>query len=412
MSAAILCIGTELTRGELVNSNATWLADAVTGLGLEVTELACTDDDPERIQAALGRMAREHELIVCTGGLGPTTDDLTTECVAALLGVPLERDAASLEAIRARMERFGRTMAMSNAKQADFPRGSRVLPNRYGTAPGFSVQIERALSFFLPGVPLEMRGLFEEYVAAAATSLVRDRVEQIVLRTFGMTESAVNDRLAGIAQAHAVTLAYRAHYPEIEVKVLARGASADDAQVRACAAAEEIRARLGDIVYGEGRAELPQVVGTLLAQRGLTFGTAESCTGGLVAALLTEHAGSSAFFKGSAITYSNALKEALLGVEAALVSAHGAVSKEVACSMARGALSTLDVNVSLALTGIAGPAGGTLDKPVGLVHLAVATSAGITHQRVDFPGTRAQIRKLSAYRGLALVRQVILHGHV
>src|SRR5687768_6048585 len=152
MTAAILCIGTELTRGELVDTNSAWLAEVLTELGLEVTALDCTDDDPARIQAALRRLGAAHDFLVCTGGLGPTTDDLTTVAVAAVLGVPLERDPVSLEAIRARMERFGRAMALSNAKQADFPKGARILPNREGTAPGFSVKLERALAFFMPGV--------------------------------------------------------------------------------------------------------------------------------------------------------------------------------------------------------------------------------------------------------------------
>ena len=346
------------------------------------------------------------------GRLGPTTDDLTTECVAELLGVPLERDAPSLEAIRTRMERFGRSMAPSNAKQADFPRGAQVLPNRYGTAPGFSVRIGRALAFFLPGVPREMQGLFNEYIAAAARALVNEHVHQVVLRCFGMTESAINDRLAGIAERHAVTIGYRAHYPEIEVKLLARAADAHAAEAHARAAADEVRARLGsDVIYGEGKPALPEVVGALLSERKLKLGLAESCTGGLVSTWLTDQPGSSAYFEGAAIVYSNALKQSLLGVPSALLEQHGAVSPEVARSMAEQALTRLGVEVSLSLTGVAGPAGGTAEKPVGLVHFAVATASGVSSGRIQFPGSREQVRKIAAYAGLALVRRVLLHGH-
>src|SRR6185503_1309275 len=183
MTAAILCIGTELTRGELVNTNSAWLAEALTMRGFEVTALDSTDDDRERIKSVLRRLGAEHELVVCTGGLGPTTDDLTTESVAELLDVPLERDEGSFEAIRERLERYGRKMAASNAKQADFPRGARVLPNKQGTAPGFCLEIGRALAFFLPGVPREMKAMFEsELVPRLPRSDAL--IQQVLLKTF------------------------------------------------------------------------------------------------------------------------------------------------------------------------------------------------------------------------------------
>jgi nicotinamide-nucleotide amidase len=411
MTTAILCIGTELTRGELVNTNATWLAEELTRLGLEITELAVTDDDRGRIEAFLARLSKEHDLIVCTGGLGPTTDDLTTECVARVLGTPLERDADSFERISTRMTRFGRTMAPSNAKQADFPRGARILPNDFGTAPGFSVKIDRALAFFLPGVPREMKGLFEKYIAPEVAPLIRDHGTQILLRTFGVAESTINDKLAGVERAHGVTLGYRAHFPEIDVKVIARASSAELALSRARAAAEDVRARLADTIYGEGPRRMPEVVAALLLERGLSLGIAESCTGGLVSKLLTDASGASAFFKGAAVTYSNELKQKLLGVSAELLEQHGAVSEPIARSMAEGALSALSVDVALSITGVAGPNGGTAEKPVGLVHFAVATRAGTTAYSVNFPSNREQIRMLSAYRGLWLVRRVLLGGH-
>jgi nicotinamide-nucleotide amidase len=303
-------------------------------------------------------------------------------------------------------------MATSNTKQADFPRGARVLPNRYGTAPGFSVRIGKALAFFLPGVPREMKGLFDEYVAAEARALVNEHVHQVLLRSFGMTESAINDRLAGIAEEHGVTIGYRAHLPEIEVKLLARADDAATAEARARAAAEAVQARLGsDTVYGEGKRALPEVLGALLVERQLKLSLAESCTGGLVATWLTDQGGSSAYFEGGVVVYSNALKHALLGVPNALLEQHGAVSREVALSMAEGARARLGVDVSLSLTGVAGPSGGTPEKPVGLVHFAVATASGATARLIQFPGTREQVRKIAAFAALALVRRVLLHGH-
>ncbi|HKO49541.1 MAG TPA: competence/damage-inducible protein A [Polyangiaceae bacterium] len=412
MSAAILCIGTELTRGELQNSNATWLAEALTTIGFEVLDIACVDDDRERIETTLTRLTQAHEVVLCTGGLGPTTDDITTECAARLAGVPLVRDEASLEAIRERLSRFGRQMAASNAKQADFPRGSRILPNPNGTAPGFELKLNRALAYFMPGVPFEMKAMFESFIEPAMLPLLGDRHFQVLLRTLGLAESEVNDRLAGIEGEFDVLLGYRATMPEIEVKVLARAATVALAQERAERGAAAVRERLGDeVIFGEGKARFPVAVCTLLQAKGLTLALAESCTGGLVSELLTAHSGSSAVFRGGAVTYSNESKIALLGVPAVLLARFGAVSAEVARAMAEGARLAFSADVALALTGIAGPTGGSDEKPVGLVHFAVATAAGVSNRRVVFSGNREQVRRRAAFAGLSLVRQVAKRGH-
>jgi nicotinamide-nucleotide amidase len=409
MSAAVFCIGTELTRGEIVNTNASWLAEELTDRGIEVGTIEAIADDRPLIVETLHRLSAKHLVIVCTGGLGPTTDDITSECVAEVLGVPLVRDEASLAAIRARMEKFGREMAESNKKQADFPAGARVLDNRKGTAPGFQVALGHAQAFFMPGVPREMKSMFGEQVAPALEPFVKGQMFQVRLKTFGMTESAVNDRLAGIEAEHAVTLAYRAHFPEIEVKVLARGG---DCPERARAAADAVIARLGlDVVYGEGDVTFAQQLGKLLVERKCTLAVAESCTGGTVGRLLTERGGASDFFVGGVISYANRVKEGLLGVPAPLLAEHGAVSAPVARAMAQGALAALDSDLALALTGVAGPGGGTADKPVGLVHFAVASAAGISDRQMVFPGSRTQVRDLAAFAGLSLVRKVLLHGH-
>jgi nicotinamide-nucleotide amidase len=408
LTVAVLCTGSELTRGELVNTNATWLAEALTALGFEVAAIDTVADDRARIRDALERLGREHTAVVCTGGLGPTTDDLTTECVAELLGVPLVRDTDSLEAIRARMHRFGRTMAASNAKQADFPEGATILPNARGTAPGFSVRIGQALAFFLPGVPSEMKAMFSECVAPVLEAIDRPRQFQVRLGTYGMAESEVNDRLAGIEAEHDVVIGYRASIPTIEVKVLARADTTEVARVRAEAGAAEVRKRLGDLVFSQGVQSYPAALLALLEARGKTLAIAESCTGGLVAALLTDVAGSSKSLVGGAVTYSNALKQALLGVPESLLVTHGAVSREVAEAMAEGARTRLGADIGLALTGIAGPGGGTTEKPVGLVHWAVATAEGITAREQVFPGDRQQVRHRAAYAGLALVRRGLI----
>src|SRR5271155_3597006 len=226
MTCAVLSIGTELTRGELVNSNAAWLASELTSVGFEVVEHAVVDDHVEHILEALNRLSARVRVVVSTGGLGPTSDDVTARAVAATLGVGLMRDEASLEAIRRRFEKAGRTMSPSNEKQADFPEGADVLPNPVGTAPGFGVRLGGANAFFLPGVPHEMKKMFEEQVVPRIRTLASRDSHQVRLRTFGLPESLVGERLAGVEEAFpGVIIGYRAHFPEIEVKVLARAAT-------------------------------------------------------------------------------------------------------------------------------------------------------------------------------------------
>src|SRR5499427_4235860 len=253
MTAAILSIGTELTRGEITNTNESWLSGELTAMGFQVSEMAIVDDHPGRIGDALRRLAHQHDVVLATGGLGPTTDDLTTAAVAAVLGVGLVRHAPSLEAIRRRFEAAGRTMSPSNEKQADFPLGADVLPNPVGTAPGFSVPIANCRAFFLPGVPREMKRIFADHIAPAIGKLAPRLTFQIRLKTFGMPESRVGEKLAGVEERFAgVTLGYRAHFPEIEVKVHAASSSLAEAHALADRAAAEVRTRLADVLYGEG----------------------------------------------------------------------------------------------------------------------------------------------------------------
>jgi len=405
MTAAVLCIGTELTRGELLNTNAAWLAEALTTIGLEVTTLDCVDDDRARIEASLRRLGAEHRVVICTGGLGPTTDDITTECVARVAGVGLSRDEASLRQIEARLARFGRTIAASNAKQADFPLGCLVIENPNGTAPGFRLNLLKSIAYFLPGVPREMTAMFEASIGPELGALVQEQRHQVVLRTYGLPESEVNDLLAGVETAHGVSIGYRATMPEIEVKVLARADSREAAIAIAERASSEVKERLGDHVFGLGFGSLPDTVGELLERKQLTIALAESCTGGMAAELLTRRAGASHYFLGALVTYSNESKTQLLGVAPELIQQHGAVSAEVACAMAEGARARLGADVTLSFTGIAGPGGGTDQKPVGTVHFAVATPTGtISKQRV-FVGGRNDIRRRAAFAGFDLLRR-------
>jgi nicotinamide-nucleotide amidase len=411
MTCAVLSIGTELTRGELVNTNAAWLSAGLTDLGFEVTEQCVVDDDKGRIIAALDRLARAAKVIVCTGGLGPTTDDLTREAVAAALGVPLERDQASLEHIRRRFEKLGRMMSESNGKQADFPKGATVLPNPIGTAPGFMVELRGAQAFFMPGVPREMKRMFDDHVVPRIREMAPNNLHQIRFRTFGLPESVVGEKLAGIEGSFpGVTIGYRAHFPEIEVKVLARASDRVAATELAERAAQEVRNRLGDVIYGTGEDTFAGVVGRALRTRGWTLAVAESCTGGLVGHLLTKEPGASDFLLLDAVTYANSAKQAVLGIDEEVLRGHGAVSAEVATRMAEGARRVSGADVALAITGIAGPTGGTEAKPVGLVYLAVTTAKGTVVKEHRFLGERHSIQTLAAYAGLAMVRAACSNG--
>lgn len=409
MTVAIFCIGTELSRGELVNGNAAWLSERMTAEGFEVTEHVVVDDDEARVVAAFKRLCAEHSVVLCTGGLGPTTDDLTSEAVAKALGVRMVRDDASLAAIAARFARLGRSMSPSNAKQADFPEGAVILPNAVGTAPGFSVTAGQAQAFFMPGVPREMHQMWEEQVLPKIAHLSQKTQHQVHLRTFGLPESQVGERLAGIESAHpGIILGYRAHFPEIEVKVLARSQSFEQAQSLAEQVVPLVKERLGSHVFGGKDDTFASVVSALLKAKGHTLALAESCTGGMVGQMLTALPGASSVLFADVVAYANEAKTLFCDVPNELIQKHGAVSEEVARALAEGIRRRTGATISLAITGIAGPTGATEEKPLGTVHFAVATASGTLHRhQVLFPRDRVMIQKLAAYVGLSLVREVL-----
>ncbi len=407
-AAAVFSIGTELTRGEIQNTNATWLAERLTTLGLEVTSIDSVADDADAILSALERLSQHNLIVAATGGLGPTTDDITSATVARWLGVRHVRSRAVLFGLEQRMATLGRQLTASNAQQADFPEGADILENPHGTAPGFAVSKRACRLFFMPGVPREMRPMFERQVEPAARAVARGAQHQIRLRCFGVPESTLNDKLAGLETDHRVRVGYRAHFPEVQVKVLAIADTDAAARAQATAAAVEARARLGSAVYAEGDQELPQVVSELLRERRLTLSLAESCTGGLVSSLLTQHPASD-FLLGGVVSYANAVKIELLGVDPATLQAHGAVSPEVAREMADGARRRFHSDLSLSLTGIAGPSGATAQKPVGLVYYALSTQAETVVREVNVSQRpREGVQLYAAWCGLSLIRERLL----
>jgi len=410
MRAAILTLGTELTRGELVDQNGAWMADELTTLGLDVLAQLTVDDDAERIERALRGLAAEVDVIVATGGLGPTSDDLTAASVAHVLGEELVRREDILAQLEERWRSRGGDMPASNRKQADLPASAEILPNPVGTAPGFAVRIGGAEAFFMPGVPREMRRIFTDTIAPRLASRAKRRSHQLHLRTFGRTESDLACALEGIEQAHpGVTLGYRAHFPEIELKVLARAEDEVNAEHLAQAAAEEVRGRLGDTIFGERDDTFPGVVGRELRDRGLRLALAESCTGGLLGAKLTSVPGSSEFLVFDAVVYANSAKEKVLGVNPETLRGHGAVSGETAAQMAEGARRVVDADLAISITGVAGPGGGTDEKPVGTVWFGVARRDHDLHvfrRDLQMFGDRERIRELATYVAMECIRRV------
>ncbi len=409
--AGVLSVGTELVRGELVNTNAAWLGEQLTRLGYEVLEQTSVSDDADQISAAIRRLAHATKgsdpisIVMVTGGLGPTSDDRTALAAANAAGVGLEHDPETLRRIQRRWVERGTEMPASNRKQAEVPAGAAVFANPVGTAPGFSVQVNGCRFFFLPGVPGEMKRLFEDAVLREIAAGMERTTEQIHLRTFGLPESAIGDLLDGVEEAHpGVELGFRAHFPEIEVKVLARASSAGEAEQLARRAAAEVRRRLGDVVYGEVGDSFPGAVGDILRSRGCTLALAESCTGGMVGAMLTSVPGSSEFLLLDAVVYSNAAKSHILGVQEEVLRGHGAVSLETAEAMADGALRVSGADMAVSVTGIAGPGGGTDSKPVGTVWFGVARRGRPTvSQHRRFAGDRERIRTLASYHALRLI---------
>jgi nicotinamide-nucleotide amidase len=406
MSVALLSIGTELTRGEIVNTNAPWLGAELTAAGFNVVAAETAPDSTVAVAGAIRRLAAGARLVVVTGGLGPTTDDLTASAAAQAAGVELVRDESALLAIRRRVESFGKAMNPGLEKQADIPAGSEVLPNVNGTAPGFAMQLGEGTVFFLPGVPREMKRMFTEQVLPRVRPAAPNNTFQVRLRTYGMGESAIGQALEGIEAAHAgVLLGYRIQFPEVDVKVHARAASQALARDLALRAAEDVKARLGGVLYGEGDESFPEIVGRAVRSRGYRLALAESCTGGLIAHLLTSYPASD-YLVGGAVTYANSAKSRLLGVSEDTLRGHGAVSAEVAAEMAEGVRRLCECDVGLGVTGIAGPTGGTAQKPVGLVYWAVAHPGGTVVRERVFNGDRDEVQLAAAYAGLDLLRRV------
>jgi nicotinamide-nucleotide amidase len=410
VKAEILTIGDEVLRGEIVDTNKSFLADRLLGLDIETHFQTSVRDDPPAMIDAFQRAASRSDITLVSGGLGPTRDDLTAAVLAEAFGLELVLDEATLETIRSFFRSRGREMTDNNASQARFPEGADILPNPLGTAPGFSIAQGMTRFFCLPGVPNEMTRMMDEQVMPRIESARGEglAVRARLLRTFGMGESTLDDELKDIAASGDVSLGFRTSFPDNYLRPLARAATAEQAEAALDRICNAIRERLGPLVYGEDQQTLEAVIGQMLAERGMTIAVAESCTGGLIAKRITDNPGSSSYFAGGVVAYSDAAKGALLGVPSAMLEEHGAVSDPVVRAMAEGVRERFGVDIGIATTGISGPDGETDGKPVGLVHIALAREGAIYADSFVFRMDRARHRLLTSQIALDWVRRTLL----
>jgi nicotinamide-nucleotide amidase len=406
-SAEIVTVGTEMLLGDLVDTNTAWISQRLAELGVGIYRHTTIGDNSERIIAALRDAASRSDLVVTTGGLGPTSDDLTNACISTLTGREMVEYQEAREHVDTMFARFGRTPTSNNYKQALFPEGTELIPNPVGTAMGALVEWEGTLFATLPGVPTEMKSMFE----GTLEPLVRARSEgSIVSKTLhfaGIGESALAEKVQEFLDATDPTVAPLAGQGRVRLRITTRAATDREAQEKIAPVEKEIIARLSDYYFGEGDETLEGSVGRLLGDRGATLALAESCTGGLIAKRLTDMPGSSAYFTEGFVTYSNESKERLLGVPHATIMDHGAVSEPAAREMAEGARRVSGADYGLSVTGIAGPDGGTQEKPVGLVFVGISDAKDTFAERLDLTAwarSRDSIRERSANRALDLLR--------
>jgi nicotinamide-nucleotide amidase len=406
-SAEIVTVGTEMLLGDLVDTNTAWLSTRLAALGVGIYRHTTVGDNRERIAGVLSEAASRSDLVVTTGGLGPTSDDLTNECLAAVTGRRMIEYPEARAHVDEMFRKFGREPTQNNYKQALFPEGTQLIPNPLGTAMGALLEADGTLFATLPGVPPEMKRMFEETLEP----LIRARSEgSIISKTLwfaGIGESALAEKVQDFLDAEDPTVAPLAGQGKVRLRITTRAATQKEAEERMAPVEKEILARLGEYYFGEDEETLESAVGRLLEDNGTTLALAESCTGGLLAKRLTDIAGSSAYFKEGLITYSNESKERLLGVPHEMLLEYGAVSEPVARKMAEGVRDVSGADYGLSVTGVAGPDGGTEEKPVGLVFVGLSDAEETFAEKLDLTAwarSREAIRERSANRAFDLLR--------
>ncbi len=415
MLAEILTIGDELCRGEIVDTNSSWLAEQLWDLDVTVAWMTSCRDEPADMRRALTDATGRAQLVLVSGGLGPTEDDLTVDVVAELAGMPPVEDEAARQRMEERYAQMSFKVTPNNLRQVRVPGGARALANPAGAAPGFEIPIGGVPVVCLPGIPREMQAIFERHLRDRIVQLREqsgarpERIARRIFRVFGMGESHIAAALAGvIGQVAGASIHYQVKFPETLVKVVVRSSDAEAARAGLEEIDGRVRAALGDRMYGIDGDSLPAALGRTLRAAGVTLSTAESCTGGMVGELVTRVPGSSAWYAGGVVAYADREKVRQLGVRPETLAARGAVSEECAGEMARGCRDRCATDYAVAVTGIAGPDGGTPDKPVGTVWVAVAGPRDrLDTRRINWPGARDQVRALSSWTALAMVLRAL-----
>ncbi len=408
MKAAILTVGDEILIGQIVDTNSAWIGQQLNLIGAEVVQITSVGDDYTDIQRELQIALDQADVVLLTGGLGPTKDDITKKALADFFGVALVFHDPTYARIRKLFERWGRKTTEAHRLQAYTPANAELLHNKMGTAPGMYFQHGEKIVVSMPGVPYEMKYLMEnEVIPRLRATFPSSPIAHRTILTVGEGESAIAERIAEYEARlpRHIKLAYLPNLGVVRLRLSGRGSEAKQLEAELDAKALELSDQLHDIVFGREKIRLEEAVGNMLQERGLTLGTAESCTGGYVAHRITTIAGSSAYFMGSVVTYSNALKERLLGVKPETLQTYGAVSEATVREMATGALELLATDLAVAISGIAGPGGGTPEKPVGTIWMAVVDGertetfllrAGKDREKnIQFAGVHAlnQVRK-------------------
>ena len=406
MKAEILAVGTELLMGQIVNTNAQYLSSKLPDVGISVYYHSVVGDNPERLRESLELALKRCDVVITTGGLGPTQDDLTKETISEVCGRRLVLHQKSLDAIKAFFKKIGREMTHNNEKQAYMPENCTILKNNNGTAPGCIIEQGGKVIVMLPGPPSEMKPMFDDSVFPYFRERSSYTIESKFLRVFGIGESAMETKILDLIEGQTnPTIATYAKEGEVTIRVSARVEQGKDAEKLLGPVIEEIRKRTGDSLYSEEDRTLDQVAAELLSGHKLTLATAESCTGGLISQMLTNIPGISSVFMGGAVTYSNDAKEEYLGVRRDTLLQYGAVSRQTAAEMAAGVRSRLKTDIGVAVTGIAGPDGGTPDKPVGLVYIGLSSEKGTVTKELRLLGNRKRIRTITALHVFDMIRR-------
>ncbi len=410
MNAEIIAVGTELLLGQILNTNARFLSQRLSQYGINVFYQTVVGDNKNRLMSALELASNRADLIITTGGLGPTGDDLTKETIAEFCGLKCVTHEESLVALKKRFEKNGMYMAANNLKQADMPEGCIVLENENGTAPGAIVETDKGIFVMLPGPPSEMEPLFDKKVCPYLETKTDKAIYSKSLRVFGIGESALDEKLNKLmTESTNPSLAPYAKMGEVVLRLTASAENMDEAQKKIMPLEEKVRESLGDMIYAEGDDNsLEATVCEILQKKGLKLATAESCTGGLLAGKITSIPGASACFDCGVVTYSNEQKNKLLGVEIKTLDEFGAVSKETALEMCAGVRKLAEADFGIGITGIAGPGGGTKEKPVGLVYVGICGNGIHKAFKLNLAGNRDVVRERSAMFALDLVRRVAL----